>query len=680
MKKTKYLLFLVFILTINTLLSAPSVVNLNPFIGPSSGGTVVIITGTGFSGASAVLFDGVPAAGFSVLTDTTILATSPAHSPQVVSVTVTTPSGSSPNTPESLFVYQGIWQAYVANGNSSTVSVINTVNNSVITTLAVGNDPVAINVTPDGTKVYVVDGTNQSVSVIDTVSNTVIAAPIVGLFPDAVEVTPDGTKAFVVNYNNGTVSVINTANNTVSATLTVGTNPDAIAITPDGKKAFIANATSNNVSVIDIASNAVTTIPTGGLFPNAIAITPDGTKAYVVNSNSGTVSVINTSSNAVIATLTVGSNPTAIAITPDGTKAYVPNATSNTVSVINTATNAVGNILTGGVFPKTIIITPDGTKAYVVNNNSDNVSVIDTASNTVSAILTVGSNPYAIAITPDGAKVYVTNMSGSNVSVIDTASNAVSTIATGQVFPDAIVVTPDQAPLARFTFTLARAGQPSTFDASASVSPVGVIINYFWNFGDGTTLSTSQPIVQHTYATAGTFTVTLTVTNSAGTSTSQIFSHASSEDFNFPSLIITQSEVITHNGGPSATVSQDITILPPIPPVPPVPPAPLPPRHLEAHRFKNEFATQTDIINVLTWKAPHGGATPVEYRIFRNRALTKLAAVIPANEKLRFKDHNRKEERTYKYFVVTVDAVGNFSKPAVVVVNGRHSDSRHSEE
>jgi hypothetical protein len=96
--------------------------------------------------------------------------------------------------------------------------------------------------------------------------------------------------------------------------------------------------------------------------------------------------------------------------------------------------------------------------------------------------------------------------------------------------------------------------------------------------------------------------------------------------------------------------------------------APSPPKDLKGHQVKNEFATQTDIINILTWKAPSTTSKPVAYRIYRDKDLTKLAAEVSANEKLQFLDHNRKKNHTYHYFVVSVDAFGNVSAPAEIVI------------
>ena len=62
------------------------------------------ITGTGFTGATAVDFGTTAATGFIVVNDTTITADSPAGT-GVVDVTVKTPVGTSAVTPADQFTY-----------------------------------------------------------------------------------------------------------------------------------------------------------------------------------------------------------------------------------------------------------------------------------------------------------------------------------------------------------------------------------------------------------------------------------------------------------------------------------------------------------------------------------------------------------------------------------------------
>jgi PKD repeat protein len=71
------------------------------------------------------------------------------------------------------------------------------------------------------------------------------------------------------------------------------------------------------------------------------------------------------------------------------------------------------------------------------------------------------------------------------------------------------VAPPNQPPTAAFTSS--SSNLTATLDASTSSDPEGGTLSYAWNYGDGTTGTGATP--SHTYAAAGTFTVTLTVTD-----------------------------------------------------------------------------------------------------------------------------------------------------------------------
>ena len=84
----------------------PDVTALSPNNGVLAGGNAVIVTGLRFTGASAVTFGGVPAAGFTVDSDTRITAYAPAGlAAGAVQVQVTTPAGLSADTAADDYTY-----------------------------------------------------------------------------------------------------------------------------------------------------------------------------------------------------------------------------------------------------------------------------------------------------------------------------------------------------------------------------------------------------------------------------------------------------------------------------------------------------------------------------------------------------------------------------------------------
>ena len=122
--------------------SAPTVTGLNPTAGPTAGGTVVTITGTGFSpvaGATTVNF--IPggsttsasnaATNVSCTSTTSCTATSPAGLPGKVDVHVTVGGQQSPNTPADTYTYNpptvtGVVPASGPTGGGTKVTITGT--------------------------------------------------------------------------------------------------------------------------------------------------------------------------------------------------------------------------------------------------------------------------------------------------------------------------------------------------------------------------------------------------------------------------------------------------------------------------------------------------------------------------------------------------------------------------
>jgi PKD repeat protein len=84
---------------------------------------------------------------------------------------------------------------------------------------------------------------------------------------------------------------------------------------------------------------------------------------------------------------------------------------------------------------------------------------------------------------------------------------------------ETVTVTAGANPTAGFVFspTAPRVNQNIAFNASASrAAPGQQIVSYTWDFGDGTGPRAGNVAMNYTYATAGTYSVTLVVTDSSG--------------------------------------------------------------------------------------------------------------------------------------------------------------------
>ncbi|WP_327092188.1 GDSL-type esterase/lipase family protein [Nonomuraea sp. NBC_01738] len=126
----------------------------------------------------------------------------------------------------------------------------------VLTTAELGRSPSSVALNVDGSRAYIADPQTNTVSVIDTVTAGVLQSITVADGPRGTAVSVDGSRLYVTNSASDTVSVIDTATNTLSHTIKVGSGPTAVALTDDGTRAYVANASS--ISVIDTARRTVT--------------------------------------------------------------------------------------------------------------------------------------------------------------------------------------------------------------------------------------------------------------------------------------------------------------------------------------------------------------------------------------------------------------------------------------
>src|SRR6266852_6484242 len=163
-------------------------------------------------------------------------------------------------------------RVYVANALSQNVSVIDTATNTrVATVTGFRGFPWGVAVSPVSNRLYVTNlygfytsPSDDDVKVVDTTTNQIVTGAGVSLLggsPMAIAVSPDGTRLYVGDYGSapsGRVWVIDTAlmggTSAVVATVTVGPNPFGIAVTPDSKHVYVSNSGGTTVSVIDAST------------------------------------------------------------------------------------------------------------------------------------------------------------------------------------------------------------------------------------------------------------------------------------------------------------------------------------------------------------------------------------------------------------------------------------------
>lgn len=392
----------------------------------------------------------------------------------------------------------------VAGGSAASADVV------VVPSLAVGDGPSGVAVSPDGSKAYVVNVLDDTVSVIGTSTDTVSGTISVGALPYFVAFTPDGTKAYVTSRGTNAVTVIDPATDTVTGSIAVGSEPIWVAINHAGTRAYVTNRISNSVSVIDTATDEViATIPVGAV-PSGVAVLPDDSRVYVANQGTASVSVIDAATNTAIGTISgLPGQPSGVSASPDGNRVYVATQTGHAVIVIDTSIDITApgapdpvelTIPTGALTqPYLVSIAPGGDRAYVTLLNADAIRVLDLTTHTLGATIPVGQWPNQAAFSPTQAKAYVGNYDDDTVTVIAVDSA-----------PQVIPATPPQAVLgSAYSVTVAIRAYPAPLVTQTGTLPPGL------SFDPATGIVSGTPTVP------GSFTFTVSAENIFGDDSEQ---------------------------------------------------------------------------------------------------------------------------------------------------------------
>jgi YVTN family beta-propeller protein len=280
---------------------------------------------------------------------------------------------------------------------------------------------------------YVTNGKSSTVSVIDLRTFQPVKTISVGVNPTGVAANGKKNEIYVVNTGSNNISVIDTEKNAVVATIGVHGQPYFIDVSDNGKRAYVANSASANVSVIDLEKRMVLGNVRVGSGPGLARVSPDGGTVVVSNRNDNTVSLIDASSLRVRATLPVCQQPEDIAILPDSSKAFVTCSGSSQVASIaleNAPTEGgkkaspltpdrVLALLDVGRTPASLALKPDGGELIVCDFDSDSISIIETGNDEVGSSALVGQHPSHALVTRDNSRLYTTNFGSNSVAVYD---------------------------------------------------------------------------------------------------------------------------------------------------------------------------------------------------------------------------------------------------------------------
>jgi YVTN family beta-propeller protein len=352
--------------------------------------------------------------------------------------------------------------AYITNGGSNTVTVLDVVDVRVDRELTVGQKPVAVAASPTRNEVYVVNSgaadSQGSVSLINAENNTVAGAITVHRQPVSIEIDSTGGLAYVANSGSNTISVLDLKARREIAVIGAGEEPAAARLSPDNKTLVVANRRGNSVSLIDPATRRVRAVFTGCPGASDAVILPDSSKAFVACSaghqimaialaraevhpdQPGRAQIVPARPDRLEALLDVGQAPLQLALKPDGGEVFALNSLSDTISEVITTSDDVSGATIIGDTPVRGLVSADNSLLYVANFRSQYVTVYAIEDGKRIGSIHVGDGSSVLAFSSSGLLLFVVDARSADVAVVRTASLSLFTLLPAGRTPNAIVV------------------------------------------------------------------------------------------------------------------------------------------------------------------------------------------------------------------------------------------------
>ncbi|HLN43629.1 MAG TPA: IPT/TIG domain-containing protein [Acidimicrobiales bacterium] len=358
----------------------PTVTGVSPPSGPSTGGSIVSITGTGFTWASAVHFGANAAAKFTDSNDNVITATAPAGNLGATDVTVSTPTGTSPTSAADQFTYvvppvptvtgvspisgpsTGGTSVTITGTGLTGASAVNFGPNNPSATYTVTSDSSITATAPAGTVgtadvTVVTPGGTSAISPADQFTYTVPPAPTVtGVSPGS---GPNGTLVTITGTNFTGATAVDFGPSPAT-TLTVSSATIVYATVPAGTGMVnVTVITPGGTSAISLADQYTYTVPPA---PTVTGVSPGsgfyGTSVIVTGTNFTGASAVNFGPGNLATTFTVNSSTSITATVPAGTGTVDMTVTTSGGSSATSASDQFSYL--AGPTPPTMVATYRG--------------------------------------------------------------------------------------------------------------------------------------------------------------------------------------------------------------------------------------------------------------------------------------------------------------------------------
>lgn len=345
-------------------------------------------------------------------------------------------------------------RAYLLNSATGTVTVINTLDGTVVSMIPVGTNPVSVVVKADGKAAYVADAAGRSVAVIDTATNTVKRQIALSFTPTTLAISPSGGAVYIGNAT-GKMAKLSTSTNRISAWIGNTTGATALVVSPDGRRVYATTPAGIAAYSTSSWTNSAKLLA-GTVDSTVLAVSRDSASVYTVTGGTH-IKVLSTANFTVLTEFDVAEPTTGAAVSKDGSLLFLT-AADGDLAVYDTTTRTLQTTLDTGNGVGGLAASPDGMQLYVT----------DTAAGVLRVISLVPANLRPEVTAPTGTGNAVTGQVIGSTGVTDGDDDPLTITVLTKPTKGTITFRPDGT----FTYTPTAAARHT---AAADTAPLSAL-------------------------------------------------------------------------------------------------------------------------------------------------------------------------------------------------------------
>jgi DNA-binding beta-propeller fold protein YncE len=266
---------------------------------------------------------------------------------------------------------------------------------------------------------FVANEESSTVSVLAGPPFTVVATIPVAPGPQNLALNPSGTLLAVTSPGADAVTLIDPAARKAGPRLAVEGRPHAIAFYGERRLLVTLETAFKVVALEPPEEKPLEEFPLP-FPPHDVVVDRARAEAWVTGLGTELLHLIALRRMQLKASLTARARPHSVALVPGGGAAWITGWGADRVFYINRDGSEASVLVGDG--PEYLAVTPNGAEVWISRRGSKEVAVVTTRTSRVMWAVPVGDGPQHIAMSADGRFVFIASKAGGTVTVFDAAT------------------------------------------------------------------------------------------------------------------------------------------------------------------------------------------------------------------------------------------------------------------